>query len=132
MILELARKIRSKVSGNGTLANSVRGIYLVKAPEGQAYPYITYFPVTEMPIHLHANSRVEDTIWQFTIFHTSMIGLGTIYGNLTTALDGSSLGLGTLAQVGLGRGLTSALEVESIENSPPIFRQSVEYRVHVK
>lgn len=67
---------------DSALATAVGGrIYFQEGPDGAAYPYIIFFPVSQVPEY-PGGKTMEDMWWQFSIYSTSA-GLTEITDILT-------------------------------------------------
>ena len=84
--------IYNKTSGS-LLAGDVGGrIYLDRAPQGAAYPYMVFFVVSGMPDNAF-NKNGEDILLQFSLFSASesMVEITSMYAHLKTLFDDCSL-----------------------------------------
>lgn len=129
MILEVARKLRTKLTGNATLVSLTNGIFLNLAPPKQAYPYVTYFVASEIPIHMHQDQIVEDVLWQFSVFSSELMTLGSITNEIQQTFDLVTLPMNTLVSVGLLRQTGGAVIVDNQDENNTVFHQPIEYRV---
>jgi len=127
MILEVTRKIRSSLTGNGTLVSLTSGMYLNEAPPRQVYPYITYFNVGDAPIHSHTGI-VDNGLWQFSVWSTNLMALGSITQEVKNTFDGKTLALNTLTEVGLLRAAGGAVIIDSQDETHTVYHQPIEYQ----
>ncbi len=117
------------MTGNATLVSLTSGIYLGLAPPKQALPYITYFTVSETPVHMHRNQILDDVLWQFSVFSNELMTLGSITNEIQLTFDSVTLPLNTLVSVGLLRQTGGAVVGNIQDENNTIFHQPIEYRV---
>lgn len=130
MIRELTEDLLSTLRSRATLQTLTTGVYLGQAPESQQYGYVTVWPIAERARHGHS-VILDDTLWQVSVFHTSLVGMASIHEEIRNTLDDSTLGLNTLQQVGLLRQSTSPVVVDHEDELGTVYHQYVEYQVIV-
>ena len=131
MIRELTTKLRSKLTANATLVTLTTGVFLRRAPQGQAYGYVTFWPVDESPLHTH-DDIIDDTNWQLDVWHSSAASLAEIHDEIKAALDDQTLALSTLTEVGMVRRPTGPLMADHDDQTGTIWHQELQYNIIVQ
>ena len=83
----------TKFNADATLSGSVTGLYLTRAPQNTAFPYMTFSLVANDPGWVFSGKAMEDALIQFSIFtqSRSAVSACTIYGYLTSCFDWAAL-----------------------------------------
>jgi len=128
---DVARKLRSKLIANSTIVSLTQGVYFANAPQNQAYPYISFFPVSGVPIQLQQGSGILNMhAWQIDIWGQSALTVNQIHTQIATTLDNNALGLGSLSEIALRRSSILPLMIEATEQGGNVFHQPLEYVVY--
>ena len=128
---DVARKLRSKLIANSTIVSLTKGVYFANAPQNQAYPYISFFPVSGVPIQLQQGSGILNMhAWQIDIWGQSALTVNQIHTQIATTLDNNALGLGSLSEIALRRSSILPLMIEATEQGGNVFHQPLEYVVY--
>jgi len=122
-------KFRAKMLANGTVATIVTGIFLGRAPQGQVYPYISFFPVGGAPLHTQGTEDVEKHLWQVDLWSTSLMTLNRLQRQVAISLDGVTLGLATLTEIAVFRDSILPLDIEMEDESGPVYHQPMQYQI---
>ena len=128
---DVARKLRSKLIANSTIVSLTKGVYFNDAPQNQAYPYISFFPVSGIPIQLQQGSGILNMhAWQIDIWGQSALTVNQIHTQIATILDNNALGLGSLSEIALRRSNILPMTIEVTEQGGNVFHQPLEYVVY--
>ena len=128
---DVARKLRSKLIANSTIVSLTKGVYFIDAPQNQAYPYISFFPVSGIPIQLQQGSGILNMhAWQIDIWGQSALTVNRIHTQIATILDNNALGLGSLSEIALRRSSILPMMIEVTEQGGNVFHQPLEYVVY--
>ena len=131
---ELQAAIYNKFNAStthGCYTNVGGRFYLHKAPQNSSFPFIVYFPVTDMDEVDFSDER-EDFLIQFSIFseNNSPYEAGTILGNLKSFFDDCTLTVTGYNHLRFSRTMT--IPNNDITVVPPVFGYSVDYEVTIE
>lgn len=129
---DIASQLRATLLGNATIATLSSGVYYAQAPQGQGYPYVTFFDVTGVPRHTQGSGVVENMLWQIDIWGKRLTNITQIHYETLQTLDSATLALNTVTHIALVRANTLPLDREQVEEEGVIFHQPVEYQIFVR
>lgn len=127
---DLMASVRTILIGNATIA--AVGVYYLRAPQQQAFPYLTFFPVTSVPLHTQGSGIVETTGVQIDIWSTSATTVHRLQTEAANELDAATLSLGTITGISIVRGNQLPVDVEQTEQAGPVIHQPMEYNFFVR
>jgi len=132
---ELFIAIYNKLTG-ATLSSLVRGqIFIGRAPKGTAYPYIIFFPISDVPEDTFKN-KIDSVAIQFSLFssNSSLIEIEGIYSSLIALLDDAVLTITGLTQCILYRENTIFIDEQVITPSgtEDVWHYAVDYQIIVE
>lgn len=84
--------IMTKTTGSALSTSVGERIYLDRAPEAAAFPYVVFYVITGMPDDTFQD-RIDEILVQFSILSTSRgaAEITGIYNNLTALFDNATL-----------------------------------------
>ena len=101
-------------------------LYFGLAPPKTKYPYITYLPTDENPIHFLDDDPLSETNWDFKIWGSDVLEIGTIFQELIDIFNSNDLDadfVGTFSSTGM------AMIVEINEPNNIVYSRIVECTV---
>ena len=108
---DIAMALKNRIEGNAVLQALNAVLYFGTAPRGTAYPHITFRPTSDVPLRLQDADPISTTFWDFTIWGSKAIDVGTIYAELMDIFNQDNL-VSTEIIISLrGRGLPLTSEV---------------------
>jgi len=119
--------IWNKYNGNAALKAAVSGMYLTEAPQGTAYPYITYHKISGVADYTFTED-MENVIIQFNIFdnNNSSTTINDIYTKLTALYDWCSLTVTGWNSIYMRR------ELDNLTKENDIWNYFVQYRLEIQ
>jgi len=119
--------IYSKFSGNSALSGAVTGLYLNKAPQGTAYPYIVYHKISGRPDYTFSED-MENVLIQFNIYdsNSSSATINDIYTKLTALYDWCTLDVTGWDSIYMKR------EFDDLTRENDIWRYLVQFRLEIQ
>jgi len=117
----------NKYNGNAALKAVVSGMYLTEAPQGTAYPYITYHKISGVADYTYTED-MENVIIQFNIYddHNSSTTINDIYTKLTALYDWCSLTVAGWDSIYMKR------ELDNLTRDNGIWNYFVQYRLEIQ
>jgi len=117
----------NKYNGNAALKAAVSGMYLTEAPQGTAYPYITYHKISGVADYTYTED-MENVIIQFNIYddHNSSTTINDIYTKLTTLYDWCSLTVAGWDSIYMKR------ELDNLTKDNGIWNYFIQYRLEIQ
>ena len=118
------KKFNDDITG---LKTSVTGLYLDRALQGTAYPYIVYHKISGRPDWTFTED-MENILLQFNIFddHSSSTTINDIYAKLTTLFDWCSLTVAGWNSIYMKR------ELDNLNRSNDIWNYFVQFRLEIQ
>lgn len=111
-ISEKITAIQDKAQTLSGKAGKVVVLYFGTAPRGTDYPHITFMPTSDVPLRIQDADPLSITHWDFKIWGSRAIDVGTIYAKLMNIFNQDDLGNHDAFIVALrGRGLPMMTEV---------------------
>lgn len=100
-------------------------LYFGLAPPKTKYPYITYLPTDENPIHFLDDDSLAETNWDFKIWGSDVLEIGIIFQELIDIFNSNDLDtfVGTFSSTGM------AMIVEINEPNNIVYSRIVECTV---
>jgi len=119
--------IYTKFSNDEDLSGAVTGLYLTEAPQGTAYPYITYHLISNVADWTFTED-MENSLIQFSIFDdsSSSVTILDIFEKLKTLYDWTTLVVEGYNFIYLKR----EFNILTRENS--IWKMDVQYRMEIQ
>lgn len=115
LILDRAKGISEKITAirdkAQMLSGKVVGLYFGTAPRGTDYPHITFMPTSDVPLRIQDADPLSITHWDFKIWGSRAIDIGTIYAELMNIFNQDALGNDAFIVTLRGRGLPMMTEV---------------------
>jgi len=117
----------NKYNGNAALKAVVSGMYLTQAPQGTAYPYITYHKISGVADYTYTED-MENVIIQFNIYddNNSSTTINDIYTKLTALYDWCSLTVAGWDSIYMKR------ELDNLTKDNGIWNYFVQYRLEIQ
>jgi len=117
----------NKFNGNAALKAVVSGMYLTEAPQGTAYPYITYHKISGVADYTFTED-MENVIIQFNIFddNNSSTTINDIYTKLTALYDWCSLTVVGWDSIYMRR------ELDNLTRENDVWNYFVQYRLEIQ
>jgi len=117
----------NKYNGNAALKAVVSGMYFTEAPQGTAYPYITYHKISGVADYTYTED-MENVIIQFNIYddHNSSTTINDIYTKLTALYDWCSLTVVGWDSIYMKR------ELDNLTRDNGIWNYMISYRLEIQ
>jgi len=107
---DIARSLKNKVDTSTVLSDIGAGLYFGTAPRGTDYPHITFMPTSDVPLRIQDANPLSITHWDFKIWGSKAIDVGTIYAELINIFNQDDLSTDFIVSL-RGRGLPMMIEV---------------------
>jgi len=124
--------IYDKFNGNSALKNAVTGLYLGLAPQGTAYPYITYHLIDDIPDRWFSHTSEVCRV-QFSIFDDSY-SAGTVVdiaNKLMTCFDDTTIIVDNYTCVEVTRVLTRLLMEPGATERETVWHYAIDYLIRI-
>jgi len=118
------KKFNDDITG---LKTSVTGLYLDRALQGTAYPYIVYHKISGRPDYTYTED-MENVLIQFNIYddHSSSTTINDIYKKLTALFDWCVLTVEGWNSIYMKR------ELDILTRENDVFNYMLEYRLEIQ
>ena len=107
---DIATALKSKIDSSTVLSELGAKLYFGTAPRGTDYPHITFMPTSDVPLRIQDADPISMTHWDFKIWGSRAIDVGTIYAELINIFNQDDLSTDFIVSL-RGRGLPMMIEV---------------------
>jgi len=127
--------IYDKFNGNSALKNAVTGLYLSEAPQGTAYPYITYHLIDDIPDRWFSHTSEVIRV-QFSIFHQASTGtplktVMDIANKLMACYDDSVITVDSYTCVYVTRVFSNLTKVPGVSEKDRVWQYVIDYMIRI-
>ena len=127
--------IYTKFKSCTTLAAAVTDLYFTQAPQGTAYPYITYHLIDDIPDRWFSHTSEVCRV-QFSIFHQASTGsprstVMDIANKLMACYDDSIITVANYTCVEVTRALTRLLREPGATERETVWHYAIDYFIRV-
>lgn len=108
---DIATALKSRIDTSTVLSDLGAGLYFGNAPRDTPYPFVTFMPTSDVPLRIQDADPIAITHWDFKIWGSKAIDVGTIYAELINIFNQDDLSNNEFIITLRGRGLPMLTEV---------------------